>query len=37
MRVARNRREFDDLFERAFPPFQQKLPLEIEFSVEEGE
>jgi hypothetical protein len=37
MRVARNRREFDELFERAFPPLQQKLPLEIEFSAEEGQ
>lgn len=30
MKIARNRREFDDLFERAFPPAQQKLPLEID-------
>lgn len=30
MRIARDRREFDDLFERAYPPVQPKLPLVIE-------
>lgn len=27
MRIARNKAEFEDLFERAFPPAQQRLPL----------
>ncbi len=30
MRIARDREEFEDLFERAFPPPQPKLPLVIE-------
>lgn len=30
MRIARDRDEFEDLFERAFPPAQEKLPLKIE-------
>ena len=30
MRIARDRREFEDLFERAFPPPQGRLPLVIE-------
>lgn len=29
MRIARDQTEFEDLFERAFPPPQQKLPLYI--------
>jgi hypothetical protein len=36
MRAARNRREFDELFERVFPPAQMKLPLEIDFGGKEG-
>jgi hypothetical protein len=30
LRVARDKRDFEDLFERAFPPPQQRLPLVIE-------
>jgi len=30
MRIARNKRDFEDLFERAFPPAQARLPLVIE-------
>lgn len=30
MRVARDKREFEDLFERAFPPVEPRLPLVIE-------
>ncbi len=30
MRMARDKRDFEELFERAFPPPQQKLPLIIE-------
>lgn len=30
MRIARDRQEFEDLFERAFPPPQAKLPLVID-------
>lgn len=30
MKVSRNRAEFDDLFERAFPPPQPKLPLVVD-------
>lgn len=30
MRIASNKREFEDLFERAFPPPQGRLPLVIE-------
>jgi hypothetical protein len=30
MKISRNRAEFDEYFERAFPPPQQKLPLEID-------
>jgi hypothetical protein len=30
MRIARDKREFEDLFERAFPPAQARLPLVIE-------
>jgi hypothetical protein len=30
MKISRNRAEFEDLFERAFPPPQQKLPLIID-------
>jgi hypothetical protein len=37
MRAARNRREFDELFERVFPPAQMKLPLEIDFGGKEGQ
>jgi hypothetical protein len=33
MRAARSRREFDDLFERVFPPAQEKLPLEMPNSI----
>ncbi|MGH4001773.1 MAG: P63C domain-containing protein [Pseudonocardiaceae bacterium] len=36
MRIARDRQEFEDLFERAFPPPQTKLPLVIEVSEEVG-
>ena len=32
MRIARGRQEFEDLFERAFPPPQAKLPLVIDVS-----
>lgn len=30
MKISRNRAEFEDYFERAFPPPQQKLPLVID-------
>jgi ribosomal protein L16/L10AE len=30
MKISRNRQEFEDLFERAFPPAEQKLPLVID-------
>lgn len=30
MRIARNRAEFEDMFERAFPPAQRRLPLVID-------
>jgi hypothetical protein len=30
MRIARDQREFEDLFERAFPPPQERLPLIVE-------
>lgn len=30
MRIARNKQDFEDMFERAFPPPQQRLPLVIE-------
>lgn len=30
MRISRNRAEFEEFFERAFPPPQQKLPLVID-------
>lgn len=30
MRISRNRLEFEDFFERAFPPPEQKLPLVID-------
>ncbi len=30
MRIAKDQREFEDLFERAFPPAQARLPLIIE-------
>lgn len=30
MRIARDKREFEDLFERAFPPVEPRLPLVIE-------
>ncbi len=30
LRVARNKQDFEDLFERAFPPAQARLPLVIE-------
>lgn len=30
MRISRDKREFEDLFERAFPPAQPRLPLVIE-------
>jgi P63C domain len=37
MRIARNQREFEDLFDRAFPPSQGRLPLIIEVpSAHEG-
>jgi hypothetical protein len=36
MRIGRNRMEFDELFERAFPPPQPKLPLVIEIPGTEG-
>ena len=32
MRIARNLQEFEDLFERAFPPPQMRLPLVIDVS-----
>jgi hypothetical protein len=31
LRISRNRHEFEDLFERAFPPLQPRLPLEINY------
>jgi hypothetical protein len=31
LRIAKNRHEFEDLFERAFPPLQPRLPLEIDY------
>jgi hypothetical protein len=34
LRVARNKHDFEDIFERAFPPPQQRLPLVIENIVE---
>jgi hypothetical protein len=30
MKISRSRAEFDEYFERAFPPPQQKLPFEID-------
>ena len=30
MRIARDKNDFEDLFERAFPPPQERLPLVIE-------
>ena len=30
MRIARNRQDFEDLFERAFPPLNPRLPLVVE-------
>jgi hypothetical protein len=30
MRIARDKRDFEDLFERAFPPLQARLPLVID-------
>jgi hypothetical protein len=32
MRIARNRAEFEELFERAFPPPQERLPLVIDLA-----
>lgn len=36
MRIANSKREFEDLFERAFPPPQERLPLIVEL-LDEGE
>lgn len=33
MRIARDRRDFEDMFERAFPPIQERLPLIIDVPV----
>ena len=30
MRISRNQEEFEEFFERAFPPAQPKLPLVID-------
>lgn len=35
MRIARDRHEFEELFDRAFPPAQQRLPLVIDVAEEE--
>ncbi|XVV14380.1 P63C domain-containing protein [Actinoplanes sp. CA-131856] len=32
MRIARNKHEFEDMFERAFPPLEAKLPIVIEYN-----
>lgn len=36
MRIARNRHEFEELFDRAFPPAQQRLPLVIDVPEEDA-
>jgi hypothetical protein len=36
MRIARNQQEFMDLFERAFPPAQARLPLIIDVPAEDS-
>lgn len=36
MRIAHNKAEFDDLFDRAFPPAQERLPLVIDVDPTEG-
>lgn len=35
MRISANKREFEDLFERAFPPAQQRLPLVVNVDAED--
>ena len=35
MRISRDKQEFEELFERAFPPAQQRLPLIVEVPPEE--
>ncbi|MGB0093502.1 MAG: P63C domain-containing protein [Solirubrobacteraceae bacterium] len=35
MRISKNSTEFEDLFERAFPPAQPRLPLVVEVSDDE--
>jgi hypothetical protein len=35
MRISSNKREFAELFERAFPPLQPRLPLVVEVTEEE--
>jgi len=35
MRISRDKLEFEDLFERAFPPIEPRLPLVVD--VEDGE
>jgi hypothetical protein len=35
MRISKNSAEFEDLFERAFPPVQPRLPLVVEVSDDE--
>ncbi|HTW43133.1 MAG TPA: P63C domain-containing protein [Solirubrobacteraceae bacterium] len=35
MRISRNKTEFEDLFERAFPPIEPRLPLVIDVEGEE--
>lgn len=37
MRIARNLNEFEDLFERAFPPPQARLPLVIDVTEDPGQ
>jgi hypothetical protein len=34
MRIARDKSDFEDLFERAFPPAQMRLPLVVDVDAE---
>lgn len=37
LRIASSKRDFESMFERAFPPSQQRLPLVIDVTGDEGE
>jgi hypothetical protein len=36
MCIARSKQEFEDMFARAFPPAEPRLPLAISFDGEDG-